>query len=268
MFNSIPSVARALLLALAVLSARPAEAAPSKKDLREAKAAFAAGKRDFDAGRFEEAIKLYGKAYDLSALPAILFNIAQCHKKLSNWERASSYFQRYLELAPKPIANEQLARSLLAEVKVKLAEIAEAKAVAARAPETAAKGAGATAAASTGGPAGTGATAAASTGSPAGTGATAATSTGSPPASGAATATAAASTAPARPEKAEPAVVPDEALKAPDEDEVRQEGGGIATKWWLWTVVGAAVVAGSVTAAVVATRPAGRPAPSLGTIQF
>jgi tetratricopeptide (TPR) repeat protein len=54
----------------------------------------------YDLGRFEQASQLYGEAYELSPLPAFLFNIAQCQRKLGHWGRAAFFYRRFLARAP------------------------------------------------------------------------------------------------------------------------------------------------------------------------
>ncbi len=49
-------------------------------------------------------------------------------------------------------------------------------------------------------------------------------------------------------------------VAAPLRIAVEGESGGIATKWWFWTIVGAVVVGGVVTTAVLVTRDDGGPA--------
>ncbi len=110
------SEALLLMLALALgtgaLGADKAEAV--------AKARFNEGRKAYDLGQFEEALVAYSDAYKAKPLPALLFNIAQCHKNLGNFERAAFFYQRYLDLE-KNAKNEATARELLAEVKQKQA---------------------------------------------------------------------------------------------------------------------------------------------------
>ncbi|HEY3450735.1 MAG TPA: tetratricopeptide repeat protein [Myxococcales bacterium] len=260
MSSSTRSATSALLIGLTLLWAAPLEAAkaPSKKDVAAAKAAFGKGKKDFEAGRFKEAIDKYEKAYALTSMPAILFNIGQCHKKLGNWEKAVDYFQRFLAEAPRPIPNEALAQQLLDESKAKIAEAAK-KARPAEGPGGT-KAATATAAAASAEPARI------ESPKPADSSATASRPAPDPTARPLITT---ASTPP--PETAKPGVVPADAVAAaaPVEEVRQDEEGGIASKWWFWTLVGAVVVGGGVTAGVLATQ---QPQPlaqtSLGEIHF
>ena len=48
-------------------------------------------------------------------MPALLFNIGQCHRQLGHFERAAFFYGRYLDLAPKA-PNAALTQELLQEV--------------------------------------------------------------------------------------------------------------------------------------------------------
>ncbi len=72
------------------------------------------GQRAYETARFDEAISAYQEAYQQSALPGLLFNLAQCHRQKGEHQRALFLYQRYLDLAPKarsaPIASEWVRR--------------------------------------------------------------------------------------------------------------------------------------------------------------
>jgi tetratricopeptide (TPR) repeat protein len=80
------------------------------------KAVFAEAQKSYQLGRFQEAIPRYERVFELTNHPSLLFNLAQCHRQLSNFERAAFFYDRYLATAKPPIPNEQLARELLAEM--------------------------------------------------------------------------------------------------------------------------------------------------------
>jgi tetratricopeptide (TPR) repeat protein len=131
------SLSAALCLALAVgpTGARAAEAprpaAAASQD--EAKAIFAEAQKAYQLGRFEEAIAKYERVFEITSHPSLLFNLAQCHRQLSNYERAAFFYERYLATAKAPIPNEQLARELLTEMTQKRDEKAAADKAAAEA---------------------------------------------------------------------------------------------------------------------------------------
>lgn len=91
-----------------------------------AKAKFQAGKTAYDLGEFDQALVRYTEAYKLKPLPAFLFNIAQCHRQLKNYERASFFYKRYLSLQKKA-TNAAQVKELIAEMDQKLAEAKDAE---------------------------------------------------------------------------------------------------------------------------------------------
>jgi tetratricopeptide (TPR) repeat protein len=101
---------RALVIAMLLVGTTRVEA--DNKD--QAKIHVKAADTDFKLGRFQEALDSYSKAYELYAAPAFLFNIAQCHRNLKNWERAIFFFEGYLRESPNA-PNRQLVESLLHE---------------------------------------------------------------------------------------------------------------------------------------------------------
>ncbi len=109
----------ALLAALACFAvATPAEAAGGKA---AAKKAAKAGKRAFDLGRFDEALKQYEQAYELHPAAALFFNIGQCHRQLGNEERAVFFFRRYLESKP-PAGQAKATQALIEQLETARAE--------------------------------------------------------------------------------------------------------------------------------------------------
>lgn len=112
MESSIPSLARSALVALA-LCALPAAA--HAEDEAAARTLFRGAKAAYDVGEFQHALTGFAAAYQAKPLPAILFNIAQCHRQLGHWTEAAYAYNRFLELQPdSPDAS--TARELLAEV--------------------------------------------------------------------------------------------------------------------------------------------------------
>ncbi|MBS1153683.1 MAG: hypothetical protein H6Q89_5381, partial [Myxococcaceae bacterium] len=110
-----------LLASIAVAKpARPDEAATRSKAL------FQQAQQTYDRGEIAKALDLFLQAYEVKPLPGFLFNIAQCHRQLRNYERASFYFKRYLALAPNT-PNAQVVQDLITEVEGKQAEAEQAK---------------------------------------------------------------------------------------------------------------------------------------------
>lgn len=85
-----------------MVAAAQTEAAPTAAELaeEEARALFNAGVAAFDAGRFEDALWSFQRAYDRSGRAQLLYNVAQCHDRMRQDEQALANFERYLELVP------------------------------------------------------------------------------------------------------------------------------------------------------------------------
>lgn len=106
----------------------PASAmAAATGDAERARAAFQDGKQEYDLGHFEKALSRYDEAYRLDPKPAILFNIAQCHRLLGNYERSAFFYRRFLALGDAKGEAKTLAESLLREVELKQAEVESAR---------------------------------------------------------------------------------------------------------------------------------------------
>jgi tetratricopeptide (TPR) repeat protein len=123
-----------LLSAPASRAAVPAAAAPAapaaatgEQGEAKARADFKRGKTAYDLGRFDEALAAYTSAYEAKPLPAFLFNMAQCHKQMGNWERASFFYKRYLALSPSA-KDEAAVKKLVEEADAKAAEAEKRKA--------------------------------------------------------------------------------------------------------------------------------------------
>lgn len=71
---------------------------------------------DYRLGRFGPALAGYTRAYELYPVPELLFNIAQCHKNLKDYDKAIFFFEGYLRDAPNA-ANRALVEDLLRELK-------------------------------------------------------------------------------------------------------------------------------------------------------
>lgn len=97
-----------LVLASCVLLGSPAHAQrggePSPDDLDEARAFFAAGESAVEAGRWSDAVDDYRRAYELSGVPAALYNVGFALRALGRYREARDVLTRLLdghpELAP------------------------------------------------------------------------------------------------------------------------------------------------------------------------
>jgi len=114
---------RALALTFVYLLV-PAQARAAKDPKEaEARALFREAKRAYDLGRFQEALEGYSRAYQVKEIPAFLFNIAQVHRQLRHWDKATFFFRRYLDLATPSSENQRVVKELIAECEAKQHEL-------------------------------------------------------------------------------------------------------------------------------------------------
>lgn len=69
-------------------------------NLPEARRQFKLGGGYFADLQYEKALKAFQESYRLSLKPDLLFNIAQCHSKLGEYEKAIEMFERFLKADP------------------------------------------------------------------------------------------------------------------------------------------------------------------------
>ena len=115
---------RALLLctALACSLAAPASAQQPNPQVEAAKKAFEAGQVAYNLARYDDALGHFTRAYELSKLPAILYNLGQAHRRLyetggnlDHLLRAREMYRSYLRLVPQS-ADRPMAEGLLRDV--------------------------------------------------------------------------------------------------------------------------------------------------------
>jgi len=127
MMSSIRSSGdRPRLLAVVVcvaLAVAPSAADARPSSDRRARVLFEAGQKAYNRGQFADALKKYLEAYDIKPLPGFLFNVAQCHRHLAQYERAAFFYKRYLALSPRPPKNAEMVKKLIAEVELKHARV-------------------------------------------------------------------------------------------------------------------------------------------------
>jgi tetratricopeptide (TPR) repeat protein len=75
--------------------AAPKDAKPNPKE-EKARALFQKGQAEFKERNFKVALDHFQEAYELSQLPALLFNIAQCKAHLGDHDDAIVLYDRYL----------------------------------------------------------------------------------------------------------------------------------------------------------------------------
>jgi hypothetical protein len=91
---------RAILIALLAATSVLAYAKEPKKSTAEQKEAdrhFKAGVALFKEAKFKEALAEFERAYEIAPHPLVLYNIAGCHRELSNYGEAIRFYERFLK---------------------------------------------------------------------------------------------------------------------------------------------------------------------------
>jgi hypothetical protein len=208
--------------------------AESKEAAREA---WRQGNAAYNLGHYVEAAKSYEDAYKLVQDPAFLFNIAQSLRLANMPEQAIDRYRAFLRTAPAESPNREVALKFSEELKKELKRRAEAKseaAVVAPAATDPAQGAAPVPAVPAAAP----------------SAATAAVPAPESPAPAVAPAAAPLNLVPTQPPVDTSAAL----TSAPPPAEAGPETP-FYKAWWFWTGVGGVVVAGTVTAILLANRP-------------
>lgn len=66
----------------------------------EARIHFEAARSYYQHGQFEEALREFQTAYQLSPRPLLLYNIGMCNRELGRWQESISAFEQYLQELP------------------------------------------------------------------------------------------------------------------------------------------------------------------------
>ncbi len=74
-------------------SAKPEAKPPEQK---EAERHFQSGVQLFKEAKYAEALAEFERAYEILPQPLVLYNIAGCHRELSHYSEAVSYYRRFL----------------------------------------------------------------------------------------------------------------------------------------------------------------------------
>jgi hypothetical protein len=87
-------------IALAAPKAKPARAParPARKtpEQKQAERHFQSGVALFKEAKYAEALAEFERAYEISPQPLVLYNIAGCHRELSHYSEAVTYYGRFL----------------------------------------------------------------------------------------------------------------------------------------------------------------------------
>ncbi len=103
---------------------------PAPSGGNDARSMYEAGERAYRRGRFQEALDLFGKAYDLSEQPLLLYNIALAHRQLydvandvGELRRGRAVLKNFMLFADRdPDLDATDAKKLLAEVEQLIAD--------------------------------------------------------------------------------------------------------------------------------------------------
>lgn len=85
-------------------------AEPTAEDKLKARPHFERGQAAYNAGRYDDAIAEYLRAYDFAPAPALLFNVAQALRLKGDKPRALDYYRKFLEAARSDDAKSQRVR--------------------------------------------------------------------------------------------------------------------------------------------------------------
>ena len=109
-------IVRIAALAFALATVASVAAADPKAD---AKPHITAADTAYKLGEFDKALTEYSAAYEIFKAPGLLFNIAQCHRNLGQYEKAVFFYEGYLRADPKA-KNRKLVEDLLTESRAAL----------------------------------------------------------------------------------------------------------------------------------------------------
>src|SRR5512147_2375199 len=70
---------------------------PAKHEQAQADRYFKSGVQLFKEGKFSEALAEFTRAYEIAPQPLVLYNIAGCHRELSHYSEAVTYYRRFLD---------------------------------------------------------------------------------------------------------------------------------------------------------------------------
>ncbi|HJL14521.1 MAG TPA: tetratricopeptide repeat protein [Sandaracinaceae bacterium LLY-WYZ-13_1] len=114
----------ALPLVLVLLTVAPAAAQDASDDEardQRARVHFQAGTNYFQVSDYENAVREYRQAFELSGRVELMYNLYLCHERLGHLAQAARWLERYLADAPNPRRRENL-RARLATMRRRLEE--------------------------------------------------------------------------------------------------------------------------------------------------
>ena len=99
-----------LLVGFLLLTAPAAAGKPTRADL--AKKHFIQGEAYYQQGDFRKALTEYKKAHAHKAHPALIFNMAQCHRQLGEYTKALFFYRLFLSESPDADNKEEVLRRI------------------------------------------------------------------------------------------------------------------------------------------------------------
>jgi tetratricopeptide (TPR) repeat protein len=175
-------------------------------------------RESFAAGRYDEALQTFAKLYAETLHPVYLRNIGRCHQKMRDPQKAIDAFKDYLAKSPKS-GKDKVTPEERTEIEGYIKEMEALRDTTAASDEANRHAA----------------------------------ATPPPVVPIAAPVTAAAPPAAPPPAASEPAVT----LTSPPPADAADQGRPVYTRWWFWTIIGVAVVGGTV--AAIALSGGGKP---------
>lgn len=85
-----------LVFSMPVGTAFAQQAANSTEVAQKVETLSSQGAQKYRAQDYRGAIEAFEQAYELEPVPNLLYNIAKCYEKLENWERAISFYERFV----------------------------------------------------------------------------------------------------------------------------------------------------------------------------
>lgn len=73
---------------------------PSKAQLTAGKKFFERGQQLYQEGKYEAAWIEFSSAYEIAALPDLVFNLARCEVKMGRWKEAAAHYREFLAAKP------------------------------------------------------------------------------------------------------------------------------------------------------------------------
>jgi tetratricopeptide (TPR) repeat protein len=106
---------------LVVLLASTALAAPANPNREKARALYNSATTHYNLSEYADALKDFKETYRLVSDPVLLFNIAQCHRQLRQYEEAAAFYRAYRRENPDASNREEVDR-LIVQMDAAIAE--------------------------------------------------------------------------------------------------------------------------------------------------